>query len=399
MQAEVEVLEGIKRRVALTVDRDTVTEETDRVLEQAQKEVAVKGFRKGTAPKQIVRNQLGDFINAEVTSRLAYQAISDFVRDFGGGKIAGLPVVVESDRPSMGRRYVGELNIDGTFTVHADFEMEPELEVEGYVGLEVSSKKPDPEAWIDRTLAGVQDQFAQLQPSEDPAKEGDQLTLEFEADGEISTVVLNDKLDPQVYNALLGKKAGETFEVDETEKGTVHSVDVKELPELNDELAQLAGYESLEQMRSDIKLRAENEYAGPEKAKLIEELTTQLIEKNDFEVPQAWLDNEINMMAQRLGLKELPKDPEQVRALKELAERSVRRSFILDRIYVAEESIHLSTDELYTLAQVEAQRHNLDVESYLTLLKNNQRYEAFVSFHEQVRAVDFLVDSAVVKEQ
>jgi len=406
MQAQVEDLGGIKRRVTLTVDRNAVSTETDRVLEQAQKEVTVKGFRKGTAPKHLVRTQLGDFINAEVTSRLTYHAISKFVRDFNGGKVAGLPVVIEEDRPTIAHRYVGELSLDGTFVVRADFELEPTLEVKDYKGLEIHTPKPDLQVWINKTLLGIQEQFATLSASTEPAKDGDQLTIELDSDGEIRTVTLTttseapvDGLDHKTHMALLGKNAGDKFSVDGVPVGTVHSVDVRTLPELDATLAHLAGFEGLEHLHNELSLRAEAEYANPQKAKIIEELTTQLIASNDFEVPQAWIDNEVRVIMQRFNVKEMPSLDSEKAALFELAERSVRRSFILDRIYVAEESIHLSTDELYSLAQAEAQRNNLDVEAYLTLLKNNQRYEAFVSFHEQVRAVDFLINSAVVKEQ
>jgi len=299
----------------------------------------------------------------------------------------------------MRRRYVGEFNVDGTLTINIEFEVEPDLVAKNYVGLSISQEKPDPDAWLLRALNSVQDQFANLVPSDGPAVEGNQVTLELDEDT-ISTVVLGPDIDKDVYNALIGKKAGEKFSVaGETEEGTVHSVDIKELPALNDELAQLSGYESLGALKKDLRLRAEGEYAMPLKAKLVEELSDQLIAANDFEVPSAWIDNEMKVAAGRFGLKELPKEGPERDSLRELCERSVRRSFILDKVYDAEESIHLSTDEMYTLTQAEAQRNNVDVEAYLTHLKNNNSYEAFVSFHEQIRAVDFLIDSAVVKEQ
>lgn len=395
MQFQIEELSEIRRKVSLTIEKEVVDTEREKFLYEAQKQVTVPGYRKGQAPVQLVESKLGDLTNTEVSTRIITHAVQDFLRD-SELHVAGDPVISEEHRPTPTNKTIGQFNIDGTFSVDLEVDLVPELDPKNYVGLEVS-EKPDTEKWISIALRDIQDQFSTLETVEGKAEAGHHVTVEY-PDTDLETLEVKDDFT----SCFVGVSADTKVTVDHPEKGNVevvvHSVDKKEYPEVNDELAQMSGYEDLEALKRDLLVRAEAEHGRTVKARALDEMIPQLIEANPFPLPTAWKNYKAKEVAMRLNIKEI-KDEETLKFVLDLAERNARSAFILERIYDKEDSIHLTEDELYTLLQTEAKQNGMDVDEYLTQLKQTGRYEGFISFHQQMRATNFLVDKSVLKEK
>lgn len=425
MEVEIKETGPISRRVIVKMPKKRVDAEFKEFFDAARQQIEVRGFRKGQATDEALKARLGPTVNAEVSSRLVYAGVSDAVRDYNLA-VAGNPMLIEEHRASDKRKFVGEFGLDGSFRFEVDIDVEPEIDITDYKGVEVAQPTPDIEGWVNEKLYEYQEMFADREPITDrPAEKGDEVSLDFEgfidgepipnSKGELETIVLGQGgLIDGFEENIVGKSAEENFEFqikfpddygnpniagkEAVFKCYIHAITKVELHPLNDELAELVVFENLEALKEDLRKRAEEEFMKPVRAQILEEIINKLIEKHPFEVPPGWLEMETRVVAQRLGMQQVPTDPALLAQLKEIAFKVVKQNYILDKVYAKEESIHLSADDIHQRLTEEGEKLGETAEEYLTNLRNSQNYEGFVAFYEHQRAIDFLIDNAVVKE-
>jgi trigger factor len=147
--------------------------------------------------------------------------------------------------------------------------------------------------------------------------------------------------------------AGKTF----TYKVKIHSLKQKSLPELNDEFAkELGEFASLEEVRKRIRegMEAERKHESEREAK--DKLTAELVKRNDFDVPEALVERQIDIQLER-GLRALAAQGMRAEELKKMdlqrlrvgqrerALTEVKASLLLEKI-AEEEKIEVSSEEI-----------------------------------------------------
>ncbi len=90
MNSQVEVLEGLERRVVLTLPRDEIETEVGKRLQKIAKNVRMDGFRPGKAPMKLVANRYGEEVRGDVMGEALQKRFLDATRD-QGIKVAGYP--------------------------------------------------------------------------------------------------------------------------------------------------------------------------------------------------------------------------------------------------------------------------------------------------------------------
>jgi len=425
MKIEVEDTGGLSRRISFAVPKAKVEAEWASFLDEVRSKVDVPGFRKGKATDEALQAKLGDVARAEVSGRLIYNAVVDSMRD-EELPIVGSPVLVESDRATDKRKFAGHFKLDGSFEFAADVEYEPELDVTDYMGVDVVGKMPTSDDWVVERLAEYQDTFAERNEVERSIQVNDEIIIDFEgfigeetvpnSRGDYQTMLVGQGgFIPGFEDALIGKVANEPFSFDVTFpanyksediagkevnfKCFIHSVTEVTAHPINDELAQMVSFDDLNALKADLASKVSDEFEKPIKAKLFEQIINHVIIKNPFIVPNAWVESETGVTAQRLGMKEMPTDPAVIDSLKEVAKRVVQQNFILDKVYEKEESIHLTPDDIHAFLAEEANRLDKDVEYLLSHLRNSGQYEGFISFQEHQRTIDFLLNNANFTEE
>lgn len=423
MEVNIQDTGPINKKILIKLDKLTVEKEYDDFLNTAQSKTVVKGFRPGKAPKNIIRTQLADAAKAEISVKLVHQAMTDAIRDYNLS-LAGNPTLTEEYRQTDKRKYVGNFHLDGTFSFEVAAEVEPILESLNYDNLTISRTLPTVEETVEKKIEEYRQQFAIPVPVQRPAQYGDQVLIDFVGTVGGKEFNYNHK---ELYSIQIGipsyivgftdmfagKQEGDqfSFEIllpdnfgDQSVAGQqakfdclVHSISQIEFPEIDDNLAQQIGFDNLELLRADLKSKIGTDDNKEVKALLIEEITDTLLRNNDFQIPSVWVSTELKTLASRLGLTTAP-NKEEIVGLIEIAKRSVKRSFLLDKIYQAEESLHMTPEDLKTLFIEEGKKHGKSAEEILTILRNNQQYEGFVSYYQQLRAVDFLLGRAKLQE-
>jgi len=288
---------------------------------------------------------------------------------------------------------------------------------------------------IDEQINGLRERFATLKTVERPAAEGDYVQLDLRAtvDGEevpggsatnISHEVGSKQLLPGLDEVLVGMSADEerTFTTqlvggdyagrDADVHVKVRSVKDKQLPEIDDEFAQLASeFDTLEELRDDLRERlgrvkkVEQIYAARDEA------LKQLVEAADIPAPEGIVKDEVEGRKQamtdqleRIGasledyLSSEEKTEEQIdQELTDAATEGVRIQLLLDTVADAED-IQVSDDEFGHEIVHRAQRAQMQPQQYYDQLVQSgsaaavfgdvRRGKALASVMEKVTMTD-----------
>ncbi|TSA22842.1 MAG: trigger factor [Betaproteobacteria bacterium] len=314
MSVAIETLDGLMRRVTLTLDPAAIEAEVNKRLVKVAKSVRMDGFRPGKAPMSAVAQRHGPELRSEVFGTALQEGFFDAVQA-AEVRVAGYPDFA----PAEGG--------DGhTFT--ATFETFPTI-VSGDVS-QIKVTRPQvtlSDADVDRTIEVLRKQRLSYQTAERAAQGGDRVHVDYHGtiDGEPFTggeakdfpVVLGEgRTLADFENALLGVSAGEskTFDVafpadyfaqelagkTATFTATVKSVHAPHLPELDAAFAETLGVsDGIEKLRAEIGANLGREIERRIHARVKEQVMTGLLAVTPFEVPTALVDEECQEMLKK----------------------------------------------------------------------------------------------------
>ena len=370
----------IKREISVEIPAAEVTRETELQIQRYQKSARIPGFRTGHVPPSIIRQRFGDGLKNDVIEALVPKY---FRRE---AEKQGL-IPVSQPRVTDLHMHDGE-----PLRFKASFEVLPEVQVEGYK--ELRADKPEivvADDEVEQALAGVREQHATYTTIEGrPLAEGDFAQASMDGkpkdDKDVEAASANPvHMDDVLIEIggkntvaefsqnLTGTSAGEerTFDVSYPEdisdkrlagKTLVYTVKVngikqKSLPELNDDFAkELGEFTSLDQVRKQIRenMEAEKRHTAEHAAK--DKLVSELVKRNDFEVPESLVDRQIDLRLER-GLRALAAQGMKMEDLKKMdlprlrtgqrdqAVNDVKSSLLLERIADLEK-INVSDEEM-----------------------------------------------------
>ena len=406
-----------KREIQVEVPAAEVTRETDTLIQKYQKLARIPGFRRGHVPASVIKQRFSEDIKSEVVDALVPRFFSREAEKQG---------LIPVSQPR-----VSDLHIhDGEpLRFKATFEVMPEIKVEGYK--ELRADKPavavtDEE--VEESLKGIQEQRATFTAIEDRAlADGDfaQVALDGKPkDGEGKPVHMDDILVeiagkttmPEFTENLRGASAGDerTFDVlypqdfsDQRLAGKtltytvkVQGVKQKSLPEMNDAFAkELGEFANLDEVRAKIRegMEAERKQAAERESK--DKLVTELIKRNDLEMPEALVERQIDLRLER-GLRALAAqgmksedmkkmDLNRLRAgQREQAVQELKAAMLLEKIAdqekieVGDEEINREVEALAEQSKqpVESIRARLTQEGVLDRIRNRIRNEKTLDY-------------------
>ncbi|HUK23162.1 MAG TPA: trigger factor [Terriglobales bacterium] len=412
-----------KREIEIEVPAEEVSRETQTLIQKYQKLARIPGFRRGHVPASVIRQRFSQDIQNDVVDAL----VPRYFRK-EADKLGLMPV----SQPRVTDLHVHE---GEPLRFKASFEILPQVKVGGYK--ELRAEKPEitvTEEEIDQALKNLQEQHAAFHSIEGRTlADGDfaQVSLDGQPrDGEGKPVHMDDVLVemagnntmPEFTENLRGAAAGDerTFDVtypqdfsDQRLAGKVFSYTVrvqalkqKSLPELNDQFAkELGEFTSLDDVRKRIRQGMESERKHEAERAAKDKLVADLIQRNDFEVPEAMVERQIDvqlerglraLVAQGMRQEDLKKmDLQRLRAgQRERALHEVKASLLLDKV-AEEEKIEVSDEDLereveglahQTKQTPEAVRARLTRDGALDRIRSRIRAEKTLDFLYQQSA-------------
>ncbi len=427
-QIQVEATEEspILRVLSVTVAAAQVDKAFDRTYRNLRKEVRVKGFRPGKAPRSVLERMYGASIPDEIQRLLVAETLADAM------ELASITPITEpsldAERPAPG----------DVFAYKARLELKPEIELPDTKGL--PGRRPSVEVGEHEVLTQLESLRERSAPVvEEPegttAEDGHFLTIDFvgHVDGEAfeggsakghEIELGSDRFVPGFEPQLVGAVAGDDrqLEIDFPEdygntdlagKHAVFDVHVeavkaRKLPELDDEFAKDLGdeFETLEELRDRIRsdLKSQRDHAA--ERVLRRAVMDSLIERTDFAVPPGAVERQLqhqiesfrreyeNQIPAEVLQSQLARMAEEGR---QAAERRVREAFLLEAVAKAE-SIEATDEDVDQRLDEMAEGRGTSPAELRKIAHEQGWNEAIRSELVDQKALDFLVESADVEE-
>ena len=286
MEETLEVKTSVREDGKTELTVELTAEEVKKHIDAFFKEIGknrIPGFRPGKAPRKVLERNFGghEAVYGQITS--------DMVNEVSPVAVDSQDIILISDPEfdELGTVADGE---GFTFTFNAMIKPSLELSSTDPVSIEMPPEDAT-EADIDAQLGALQEYYYSFETVEDRAPEqGDYVTLEMasEADGakvdalsyESRLVEFGAGMLPEAISEQLdGMKTGDTKEFDfeagadegelaDLEGKTVHTkITVKEIraknvPELDDSFAEQVGFESMQQLRDELKVQIAEQKAA-----------------------------------------------------------------------------------------------------------------------------------------
>jgi len=287
----------------------------EKAFNKLAKNVEVKGFRKGSAPKELIRKQISD-------ASIFNEAIDNIANDafvFGLGE-QNLSLV---GKPNLDVKNVSKEEVELMF----DISITPEVTLGDYKSIKVSQDSivvsdADIESVITKTL----EDYAELVIKNGEAVMGDTVVIDFEGfkdevafeggKGENYSLELgSNSFIPGFEEALVGVVVGQSLDVALTFPDNygvvdlagqpvvfnvkVHEIKGKQLPELSDDFVvslKKEGIITVDAFKEDVIHTLKHEKEHEAEHAFEEAVLSQVIEASSVDIPQVMIEEETNVL-------------------------------------------------------------------------------------------------------
>ena len=433
MNSELKEISSTQRELHIEVDPAILKEAYAKVSKRYADKASIPGFRKGFAPLDVVRMRFKEEIKNEVLQLVLPDQVTAAIEEHELHPLA---------EPHLHVDNVENIKVNGSepIKLHVHVEVMPEILAPTYEGLELTRRvKPVEEGEIEDLLANRLNQEAALIPVEGRASEmGDTVIADLEGkfdddpDGEPITatdleVVLGDEvIEKSFTDNLVGVNvddekeftvsypaefsspalAGKTVHY----KAKVKSIGKSETPEMNDEWAKSLdeGYESLSDLRNKLRADLETYAKADADARVRNNAIAKLIEQNQFEVPNALIENQarnlLNNFAQDLQQRGVDLNKVEnnfvemaYHQMRTQAERDVRGALLLDKIAEAEK-VEVSKEEIDEEISKLAEYYRATPEEVRDSIEKQGGTRAFENNLKTRKSIEALVAKAKVTD-
>ena len=315
MSVQVEKLEKNMAKLTVEVSAEDFEKEVNTVYNRNKKSINIPGFRKGKAPRVMIEKMYGVGVFFEDAANLLIN--TEYPK---AAQESELDIV---SRPTID---IVQIEKGKSFIFTAEVAVKPEVTLGEYKGVEVEVSAADvTEEEVAAELKKEQEKNSRTIDVDDRAvADGDMVTLDFEGfvDGvafeggkgtDYPLTIGSNSFIPGFEEQLVGAVIGEEKEVNVTFpedyqaaelagkpavfKCTVKKIEVKELPELDDEFAKdVSEFDTLEEYKADIKKNLEEKKADAAKRAKEDAAVDAAVANATMEIPDAMLDTQVNQM-------------------------------------------------------------------------------------------------------
>ncbi|NLT25236.1 MAG: trigger factor, partial [Microbacteriaceae bacterium] len=370
----------------------------------------VPGFRKGKVPNAIIDQRVGREVVLD-------QAINDGLDRFYQDALAetGLLPLGRPQADVTGTPEVADFS--GDLVVDIEVDVRPEIELADWKGLKLEVEAAEvSDDDVDAEIEELRARFGTLKTVDRPVENGDFTSIDLIAriDGEVideanglSYEVGSGELLEGTDEAILTLTAGEETTFSSTLLGgdhagktaeitvTVQSVKERELPEVDDEFAQLASeFDTVDEMKADLREQAAKKktFEQVDQARLA--AIDALIAANEVPVPQQMIDDEV---ARHLEQEGKPADDPHGDEVRAEAEKSFRQQVILDEIIKAE-SVEVEQNEFTEFLFQQSMQYGVSPQQFVEIMQQNNQMPQLVGEVARSKAILYVLEEATITD-
>ncbi len=308
MKSTVEKLSPTRVRINVEVPFAELEPDIDKAFKQLAKQILLPGFRPGKAPRKLLEARVGrgavleQVVNDALPARYSEAITSESLQPIGQPEIE-----------------VTKLEDNEELVFTAEVDVRPEIDLPDLKALKITVDPVEvSDEDVDAEIEALQKRFGTLTGVDRPAENGDFVSIDLSAtvDGEdvpeaktegLSHEIGSGQLIEGLDEAIIGLKADESKTFTTTLVAgehagreaevtvTVKSVKVRELPELDDEFAQLASeFDTIDELKADLREKV-NRVKTVQQAEAIRDKAIEvLLEQTEIPLPEAVVQAQVD---------------------------------------------------------------------------------------------------------
>jgi len=404
----VEKLSPTRVKLHISVTPEELKPSIDHAYEHIAKDVQVPGFRQGKVPAPIIDQRVG---RGAVIEHAVNEGLDRFFRE----AVATNELQVLGQPSADITAWPAEKDFSGDLEVDIEVDVAPEFDVPAFDGLKITVDAIEvDEAGIDAELDTLRARFGTLVPVDRPAAKGDFVELDLvakigddeidRAEGvsyEIGSGQLLEGTDEAIesltageettYTSKLvgGERAGEDAEV----TVVVKAVKERELPEADDDFAQMASeFDTIAELRESLTDQVKQKGAFTQGSEARDKLVEQLLETADIAVPAALVEDEVHRHLEQENRLE---DETHRAEVKEASEKQFRTQLLFDRI-AKDLDVQVSQDEFTQYLIQASSQYGMSPQDFIQALQQGNQLQAIMGDVARNKAIAVVLGKAEV---
>ena len=418
MELKINQLSNYEQEVEVNLEYSEILPEIEKAYQEEKKTIAIDGFRKGKAPMGMIKKLYGEAIEYKASEDISNKKFWEVV-DSENLKLVSAPQLTAIDF------------VPGTkLSFKVKYEIKPKLELKNYKGLAV--EKPlfiVKEGEIEKEIDILLKPHCKFEPAEIIDDKNCRITVNLQridADGVPMIGSKNDgmqidlsdeKVNPQIFENALGKKAGDTFiftfsdehyhgeELHKEEfsyTSVITKIEKSVKPEITEELVKkLSGNKATtyEELKEHLKKNFEEYYKKQSEEIVTNSLLNDVVKNNDFTPPPGFVKSVhkrfVDMEKENSKRYKMPNFDENAVSeyYKPKSEWNAKWQIILENIAEVE-SITVNDSELEEIAKLESEKNGIPVAKLVKYYKDSNRSEMLL----EEKVINFLRENAKITE-
>ncbi|GAA0992513.1 trigger factor [Subtercola frigoramans] len=410
MKTTVEKLSPTRVKLAISVTPEELKPSIDHAYSHIAEQVNIPGFRKGKVPPPLIDQRVGKEAVLE-------HAVNDGLDKFYRAAIA------EQELRPLGRpeadivEWPSNKDFTGDLQLAIEVDVRPELDLPDYEGLAITVdalEVSDDE--VDAELEKLRTRFGTLVTVDRPIATGDFAQLDLVAtidDAEVDNAtglsyeVGSGELLEGLDGVLDSLTAGETTSFEAPLLGgdfagkdalitvTVNSVKERELPEADDDFAQISSeFDTIDELKADLKVQALRQKTFGQVTDARTKTLDALLALVDVPVPPKLIEDEVHRHLENESRLE---DDEHRAEVTESSTATFKTQILLD-IVAEKEGVKVSQDELSQYLIQSAAQYGMEPQEFVQVLDQNGQIPAMVGEVARNKALAIVLDKAVVTD-
>ena len=416
MKSAVENLTPTRVKLNVEVPLEELKPSIDEAYKTIATQVQVPGFRKGKVPNQLIDQRVGRGYVLET-------AINDGLNGFYQAAVQETGIRPLS-RPEVEISEVPDPTSDeGQLVFNVELDIRPEIELPDYAGIEVTVEPAEAgDADVEKALDELRGRFGTLKSVDRPAANDDFLTMDLVAkvDGEevdsaadlsyqVGAGTMLEGMDEAVTGLSVDESAtfntklagGEHAGADAEVTVTVKAVKVRELPEADDDFAQLASeFDTIAELREDLSKRAAESKVMEQGVEARDKVLDKLLEMVEVPVPESVVEEQLeqHFNSESAHTAGEDHDTEEHRAeIRSNTEQAFKNEIILDAVADKEE-VGVNQNELIDYIVSMASQYGMDPNQFAQLIDQGGQVPMMVGEVRRRKALAKVLELAKVTD-
>jgi len=405
-----EILSPTRVRLNITVSPEELKPSVAHAYEHIAQQVQIPGFRKGKVPPPILDQRVG---RAEVLNHAVNDGLDKFFQ----------AAVTEEKLRTLGRPEVDvtqwpeEKDFSGDLVLVIEVDVRPEITLPKFdkYTLEVEPIMVT-KGNVEDELDSLRSRFGNLVTVDRPIAKGDFVQVDLiakigdntiDSANSISYEVGSGQLIDGIDEALDTLTAGETTTFESKLLGgdhegemaqieiTVLSVKERELPEADDDFAQIASqFDTIAELKDDLKAQLERQGVFTQAQQARDKLVEKLLSDTEIALPESVVDAEVHRHLE--GENRLEDDAHRAEVI-ESTSKSLKTQLLLD-VLVEHLEIQVSQEELTQYMVQSASQYGMDPQEYIQTLDSNNQIPAMVGEVARSKSLSVALTNVTVKD-